>query len=51
MAVVSGVALTVRDLPAAGVVVSTLTSGAVFPVGSVTTTKNGAVLPDFRVHV
>ena len=51
MAVVSGVAFSVSGVPAGGVVVVTLTSGAVLPVGSVTTTKNGAVSPDFSVQV
>ncbi len=51
MAVVSGVALMVSLAPAAGVTVLTLTSGAVLPVGSVTTTKNGATSPVFRVQV
>lgn len=51
MAVVSGVALSVSGEPAGGVTVVTLTSGAELPVGSVTTTKNGAASPAFNVQV
>ncbi|WP_253261899.1 hypothetical protein [Ramlibacter montanisoli] len=51
MAVVRGVAFTVSGVPAAGVVVATLTSAPVLPDGSVTTMKKGAVSPALSVQV
>ena len=51
MAVVKGVAFTVRVAPAGGVVPSALTKALRLPVGSVMTTKNGATSPAFSVQV
>ena len=51
MAVVSGVAFSVSAVPAAGVMLPTLTSGALAPLGSVTPIRNGAVLPVFSVQL